>query len=137
MLETECSNNLTGNDNYYIKTFKINSLPPFLFINTNINDYGELINYKDFINKILGKSVKLYGIQYILVSIISMPGPAHYNVVFKNYSNLFGLNNEKWYFYDDMGDSILNELLYEDICINNIRNNNGLALFIYKRMIFN
>ncbi len=62
-----------------------------------------------------------------------MPGPAHYNVI----SYLFLLNDEKWYFYDDMGDSILEELLYGEISINNIRQNNGLALFIYKRMIFN
>ena len=88
-------------------------MPQFLFINTNINDFGKLVKFNDFLNKILGKNAKLYGVQYILVNIISMPGPAHYNVIFKNNSNLLGLNDEKWYFYDDMVDSILEELLYE------------------------
>ncbi len=104
---------------------------------TNINYYGILVKFNDFYNKILDKSVKFYDVQYILVSIISMLGPAHYNVIFKNNNKLFGLNDEKWYFYDDKGDYILEELLHEEISIYNIRENNGLALFIYKKMIFN
>ena len=108
-------------------------------------EYDEILNFTKNLpfksNNI--KNIKKYFSAFkkkntnILVSIISMPGSSHYNVTFKNYSNLFGLNDEKWYFYDDTGDSIFDGLLYDDICINNIRINNGLALFIYKRIIFN
>ena len=42
-------------------------MPCILSINTNINDYSELMKYNDFINKIFKNEIKLYNIDYKLV----------------------------------------------------------------------
>ena len=68
----------------------------YLIINTNINKYNNLLLNKDFINRTLENSIKVYGIQYILESIISMPSVDHYTVIFDNHNNLYGLDQSKW-----------------------------------------
>ena len=135
--KTECSKERTGFDNFYIKIYKVISLPMYLIINTNINEYNNLLLNKDFINRILENSIKVYGIQYILESIISMPSVYHYTVIFDNHNNLYGLDQSKWYYYDDLGEALLVELIDHLISLENIRENNALVLFIYKRTIFN
>ena len=66
-----------------------------------------------------------------------MPTINHYTVIFNNHSSLYGLDDAKWYYYDDIGESDLKEILNEKVCLSNLRVKYGLALFIYKRIIFN
>ena len=59
-------------------------MPYILSINTNINDYSELIKYNDFINKIFKKEIKLYNIYYKLVGFVIQPSIKHFAAYFEN-----------------------------------------------------
>ena len=51
--ESQCFSEDDANIQYYVKKYEIIEIPYILSINTNINDYNELVKYNEFINKIL------------------------------------------------------------------------------------
>ena len=53
-------------------------MPFILSINTNINNYNQLIAYKEFINKIFVQKIKLYNNNYNLLGFITPPSFNHY-----------------------------------------------------------
>ena len=60
------------------KKFNIIEMPFILSINTNINDYNQLIADKEFINKIFLQKIKLYNNNYNLLGFITPPSFNHY-----------------------------------------------------------
>ena len=50
--ENECFNENDNLVNFYVKKYEIEELPLILSINTNINDYDELVKYNNKINTI-------------------------------------------------------------------------------------
>ena len=64
--------------NWYIKKYNIIEMPFILSINTNINDYNQLIAYKEFINKIFLQKITLYNNNYNLLGFITQPSFNNY-----------------------------------------------------------
>ena len=60
------------------KKYNIIEISIILSINTNINDYNQLIAYKEFINKIFLQKIKLYNNNYNLLGFITPPSFNHY-----------------------------------------------------------
>ena len=85
--------NVLANDDirvqFYVKKYEILEMPYILSINTNINDYCELIKYKGFINKIFKYEVNLYDIDYKLVGFVTQSSSIHFVAYFEN-------NNERY-----------------------------------------
>ena len=67
---------------FYLKKYVILEMPYILSINTNINDYSELIKYKGFINKIFKYEFNLYDIDYKLVGFVTQPSSNHFYCLF-------------------------------------------------------
>ena len=60
------------------KKYNIIEMPFIPSINTHINDYNQLIAYKEFINKIFLQKIKLYNNNYNLLGFITPPSFNHY-----------------------------------------------------------
>ena len=69
--ESQCYSEDDKNVQFYVKKYEILEMPFILSINTNINNYSELIKYNDFINKIFKNEIKLYNIDYKLVGFVT------------------------------------------------------------------
>ena len=76
--DEKCSEENENMMNWYIKKYNIIEMPFILLINTNINDYNQLIAYKEFINKIFLQKIKLYNNNYNILGFITSPSFNHY-----------------------------------------------------------
>ena len=80
-------------------------MPYILSINTNINDYAELI---------------------------IQPSINHFVAYFENYNERYPNSIKKWYKFDDLYPKY-KEVKNIEFSLNNIRNGEGVALLIYIR----
>ena len=72
-----------------------------LSINTNINDYSELMKYKDFIYKIFKYENKLYIIDYKFFEFVRQSYITYFLTYFENYNEKYSNCLKNWYKFDD------------------------------------
>ena len=130
--EETCYSEDTKNLNFYVKKYDILEYPPILSINTNINDFNELLKYKDFINKIFINTIYINDVEYELVGFITQPFENHFVTYFKNFNNIYKDSLLRWYKYNDM-DGIIKEIKADSFGISNVRPSEAIALLIYKK----
>ena len=107
-------------------------MPYILPINTNINNYNELIKYKDFINKIFKYKVNLYDIDYKLVGFVTQPSSNYFVAYFENYNERCPNRLKKWYKFDDLF-SKYKEIKNTEFSLDNIRKVENIFILIYLR----
>ena len=114
-----------------VQTFKYNiiELPLILSVYISMNEDGLKLNRKKIINLLVNDFV-LGNRNYLLKGIIIMPSINHFTVLFKNNSELLGLNKCSWYYHDDINGLIKS---INDLGFKNIIESNNLCLFIYKK----
>lgn len=112
-----------------VQTFKYKILekPPIISIYISMNETN-INKFHDDINKLLNNDFVFENIKYNLLGIILMPTNDHFNVLFKNQSEIFKLEKNNWYFHDDLNGLIKK---VEDIGYKNIIQSNNLCLFVY------
>ena len=105
-------------------------MPLILSINTNINDYNQLISYKEFINKIFLQKITLYNNNYNLLGFITQPSFNHYIGYFENYFDKYSFSlNKRFKFNDFKG--YYEELKNHQLSLENIRASESVVLFVY------
>ena len=130
--ESQCFSEDDTNVQFYVNKYEILEMPYILSINTNINDYAELIKYNDFINNIFKNEIKLYNIDYKLVGFVTQPSINHFVAYFENYNERYANSIKKWYKFDDLFPKY-KEVKNIEFSLDNIRNGEGIALLIYLR----
>ena len=129
--ENKCFNENDNLVNFYVKKYEIEELPLILSINTNINDYNELVKYNNKINTIFKKGIQLYNQVYKLIGFVNQASFDHY-VTFLNHNDLYSKNILDWFIFDDLIGpyKLLNNT---EFSLNNIRSSELAALIIYLR----
>ena len=107
-------------------------MPYILSINTNINNYNELIKYKDFINKIFKYEVNLYDIDYKLPGFVTQPSSNYFVAYFENNNERYLNSLKKWYKFDDLFPEY-KEVKNNKFSLDNIRIGESISLLIYLR----
>ena len=130
--ESQCFSEDDRRVQFYVKKYEILEMPYILSINTNINNYNELIKYKDFINKIFKYEVNLYDIDYKLVGFVTQPSSNHFVAYFENYNERYPNSLKKWYKFDDLFPKY-KEIKNTEFSLDNIRKGESISLLIYLR----
>lgn len=126
----ECYSKDDSNEKFYVKKYEFIDIPPIISVNTNINDFNLLLDYKSFINKVFKKVIYLNKIKYNLVAFVTQPSALHFVCYFKNLNKNYPDSLCKWYKFDDTI-GYYKEIHNVEYSLDNVRSSEDAVLFIY------
>ena len=109
-------------------------MPMILSFNMNINDFKNLLSFKDFINRIFKEKILVNKLNYKLISFITQPKPNHFVAYFQNQYLRYTSSLLKWFRFDDMV-GVYKEIKNVELSLSNIRQSEAITLLIYLKDI--
>lgn len=95
--EKICDENKDKGIQFYIKKYTILDMPLILSINTNLNEFGYMIDKKQFNNTIFKNRIELFGCSYNLIGMMTQSYKNHFKSFFINLNKKFENSVNKWY----------------------------------------
>lgn len=108
-------------------------MPPILSKNINVNDFTDLLNYKNFINKLFPNNICLFRYKYILIGMVVQLCDNHLISYFLNCNKKYSEKLSQWYKYDGF-DGYFTKVYNINFAFNGIKQSEGISLFFYLKL---